>query len=77
MSQHEKLRAKLRAKPVEMRYSDVRRLLELEGWEPRNQVGSHVSFKKRGSRTLTVSAHNGLVPDYQLKQIHDALGLDD
>lgn len=77
MSQRDKLREKLRARPVEMRYRDVRRLLILEGWEQRNQVGSHVSFKKVGHRSLTISTTDGLVPQYQLDQILDALGLDD
>lgn len=77
MTQREKLLEKLQARPVEMRYRDVQRLLVLEGWTLRNQEGSHVTFKKPGHRSITVSTDNGLVPRYQLDQISETLGLED
>ncbi len=78
MSRYEKLRAQIVARPAEMRYRDIRTFLELEGWQLRNEAGSHVTFKKPGYRTIVLSKRGGqMVPDYQLDQICDILGLDD
>ncbi len=61
-----------------MRYSDVRSFLEFEGWQRRNEEGSHVTVKKQGFRTIVISKEGGrMVPGYQLDQICDILGLDD
>lgn len=49
MTQLEKLKEKIRARPPEARFDDVRRLLELNGWTMKPQKGtSHVIFKKPG-----------------------------
>ncbi len=78
MSQHDKLRAKVLARPPQMRYSEVRSFLEFEGWTRRNEEGSHVTFKKKGFRSITISRVGGkMVPRYQLDEICDILGLDD
>lgn len=77
MSQRDKLRAKILARPPQMRYSEVRNFLEFEGWTPRDEEGSHVTFKKKGHRSITLSKVGGkMVPRYQLDQICEILGLD-
>lgn len=78
MSQRDKLRAKILARPPQMRYSEVRNFLEFEGWTYRDEEGSHVTFKKKGYRSITLSKVGGkMVPRYQLDQICEILGLDD
>jgi predicted RNA binding protein YcfA (HicA-like mRNA interferase family) len=61
-----------------MRYSEVRRFLEFEGWARRSEEGSHVTFKKKGFRPIIISKVGGkMVPRYQLDEICEIIGLDD
>ena len=46
--------ARLKAKPPEASFADVRLVLEAYGWRQDRQKGSHVSFSKAGQRSLTL-----------------------
>ena len=78
MSQIEQLKEKLRARPPEARFSDVRKLLELNGWEKRRQKGSHVIFKKPNVGLITIPIDGGKkVKGVYLDKFAEQLGLDD
>lgn len=76
MARDEKLIERIRARPVQADFSDVRRLLELEGWVLARTAGSHHQFTKAGERTLSVPVHNHRVKRYILNEICHRLGLD-
>jgi predicted RNA binding protein YcfA (HicA-like mRNA interferase family) len=48
MTRREKLIARIRARPVEADFDDVRNLLEDFGWSVERERGSHVTFWKEG-----------------------------
>jgi len=79
MTQLAKLKAKLRARPTEAKFADVRKLLELNGWTMKPQDGtSHVIFKKAGERSLTVPISAGTrVKGIYLDKFAKQIGLDD
>ena len=79
MTQIEKLKAKLRARPTEAKFADVRKLLELNGWTMKAQDGtSHVIFKKPGARSLTIPLNAGTkVKGIYLDKFAEQIGLDD
>ena len=78
MSRDEKLLEKLRRRPVVTDFSDLERFLVGEGWERARQKGSHVSFKKAGSRTITIPLTGGRkVKGVYVEQVLERLGLDD
>lgn len=79
MSQLDKLIERIRRRPPEANFDDVRRLLEAFGWTMARQKGSHVSFTKRGDpRIFTVSLERGRkVKRVYLDKLCDLLGLDD
>ena len=78
MTRLEKLIERIRARPPEADFGDVVRVLEAFGYERKRQEGSHVSFKKSGSRTITVSLVSGSkVKRVYLDQICEILRLDD
>ncbi len=78
MTQREKLIERIRARPPEAEFEDVRLLLEAFGWTLRRERGSHVTFKKTGQRSITVSKVGGRkVKRVYLDQICERLGLDD
>ncbi len=77
MTQRDKLVDKFRARPSTARFSDVRKLLEMHGWEMVRKKGSHFIFRKPGERSLPVPVHNDRVDDVYIEQICDLLGLDE
>jgi predicted RNA binding protein YcfA (HicA-like mRNA interferase family) len=77
MSQREKLIARIRARPSEAYFTDVRKLLELFGWNCRAGTGSHRAFTKPGERTITVPIKDEKVRRVYLDEICERLGLDD
>ncbi len=78
MTQLEKLIARIRARPPEADFDDVRSLLEYHGWNLDRERGSHVHFVKLGERTLSVPKVGGRkVKRVYLDQICERLGLDD
>ena len=78
MTQLDKLIERIRARPPEASFSDVRRLLETYGWVLKRQTGSHAQFTKPGEGTQSVPLVSGRsVKRYILDQIIDRLGLDE
>jgi predicted RNA binding protein YcfA (HicA-like mRNA interferase family) len=61
VTRRERLVAKILGRPPEMDFDDVRWLLEEYGWEYRRERGSHVTFKKRGTGTVTIPKRRGRV----------------
>ena len=73
----DKLLAKIKARPSEADYRDVRALLEAFGWTERKGKGSHSVFTKAGERSITVPTISGRkIKRYILDQIIERLGLD-
>ena len=78
VTQLDRLIQRIRARPPEASFSDVRRLLEEYGWTFKRQKGSHVHFTKPEERTQTVPLVSGrYVKRFILDQIIDRLGLDE
>ncbi len=77
MTRRDKLIERIRQRPSEAKFSDVRLLLEIFGWEPIPKGGSHVRFRKIGERSITVPIHGGKVSRVYLDDICARLGLDD
>ncbi|MGI8554703.1 MAG: type II toxin-antitoxin system HicA family toxin [Dehalococcoidia bacterium] len=78
MSQREKLIERIRARPPEADFEDVRRLLELYGYEIKPGKHKHFAFRKPGYPTITVPTVSGRsVKRTYLDQICGMLGLDD
>lgn len=78
MRRRERLIARIRARPPQADFADVRSLLEEFGWRMDRQRGSHVSFTKEGERTITVPLISGRrVGRTYLTLICERLGLDD
>ena len=51
--------------PGEMRFSEVRKLLEAKGYRLTRINGSHHVFEKTGSRAMPIPVHHGKVkPGY-------------
>lgn len=78
MSRRERLVEKVRSRPPEVDFSDVRALVEEFGWTLGRERGSHVTFVKQGERSLTVPKVGGRkVKRAYLDMICKRLGLDD
>ena len=78
MTKLKRLIERIRARPSEASFSDVRQLLEAHGWTFKRQKGSHAQFTKPGEYTQTVPLVKGRsVKRYILDQILDRLGLDE
>jgi predicted RNA binding protein YcfA (HicA-like mRNA interferase family) len=77
-SRRDKLIEKIRRRPPEAEFTDVRHLLEEFDWKLDRQTGSHVMFVKAGERTISVPVVSGRkVKRTYLDQICERLGLDD
>jgi predicted RNA binding protein YcfA (HicA-like mRNA interferase family) len=79
MTKREKLVERIRARPPQAGFEDVRRVLEMYGWTMRSprSGSSHFTFAKEGeSEILTVVKHNERVKRVYLDKICKALGLD-
>jgi predicted RNA binding protein YcfA (HicA-like mRNA interferase family) len=63
-------------RPPEARFSDVKQLLEREGFAPRRQRGSHVTFGKEGSRAIVIPISDGKAKSVYLDRICADLGLE-
>ena len=61
MSKLEKLLAKMRRFPPEMRYEEVERVLNAFGYEEDRSSGSHHAFYLRGCPPIVVPKHRGRV----------------
>lgn len=77
MGDIEKLIERIRRRPPEARFSDVRRLLIAFGWAEDRSSGSHVVFVKAGERSISVPKSGEKVKRVYLDQLCVRLGLDD
>lgn len=60
MSRDKKLIEQLLQRPRSgMRWDDVRKALEMLGWELKRQKGSHAAFRKDGRQAITISLVGG------------------
>lgn len=76
MSQRQKLIQRIRRRPPEASFHDVRSLLKQFEWEHSRTVGSHFTFTKAGEFPIVVPVHNQKVGRRYLDTICDRLGLD-
>jgi hypothetical protein len=78
MSTRDKLIERLRARPPEMNFGEVQKVLEAHEWQMR-RGGKHTGvFTKAGERSITVPTRKGRkVAREYLDQICIRLGLDD
>jgi predicted RNA binding protein YcfA (HicA-like mRNA interferase family) len=78
MSKREKLIKRIRARPPEADFDDVRALLEDFGWALARTSGSHNTFTKDGVSPIVVPTVSGRrVKQHYLDRLCDLLGLDD
>lgn len=69
---------RIRRRPAEADYSDVRRLLHAFGWQDDRQQGSHVTLVKAGELPIVIPLVGGRkVKRVYLDHVCDALRLDD
>jgi len=78
MSKKEKLIERLLRKPVDMRFDEVKVILEHFGFtlDNKNQKGSHFVFCK-GDLQMTVPVHNHVVKRTYLQIMIEMLGLEE
>jgi predicted RNA binding protein YcfA (HicA-like mRNA interferase family) len=55
--------------PGEVRYGEVKRMLEAKGYFLRRTTGSHHIFKKEGATPITIPVHHGKVKPVYVSQI--------
>lgn len=78
MTKHAKVVARIRARPPEADFDDVRTLLRINDWTEDRQEGSHVTFVKPGELPLTIPTIKGRkVKRFYLRVLCERLGLDD
>lgn len=78
MTQLVKLIQRLRARPPEARFNDVRRVMEAYGWEFDRQSGSHCTFVKPGELPFVIPTVSGrTVKRRYLDRVCALLELDD
>jgi predicted RNA binding protein YcfA (HicA-like mRNA interferase family) len=68
MTKREKLRQRLKNNPKNATFSDIRKLLEQEGFELNRITGSHHVFTK-GEITFVVPVHNNKVKTVYVKRV--------
>ena len=71
MSRNEKLLEKARTNPKNLKFTELCRLCEMFGMEPRPGSGSHVPYKRSTPPifTLSIQNKNGMAKPYQVKQL--------
>ncbi|MFQ4134931.1 type II toxin-antitoxin system HicA family toxin [Nodosilinea sp. PGN35] len=68
MTKREKLRERLKNNPNNVRFSDIRKLLEYEDFELDRVTGSHHVFIK-GELILVIPVHNNKVKTVYVKRV--------
>ena len=68
MTKREKLRERLKNNPNNVRFSDIRKLLEYEDFELDRVTGSHHIFIK-GEVILVIPVHNNKVKTVYVKRV--------
>lgn len=76
MSRREKLIEKIRARPPEADFSDVRRLLEMHGWTLDRERGSHAYFVNQSQQFSVPRVSGRKVKRTYLDKICTLLDLD-
>lgn len=61
--------------PSEVRYSEVKRLLESHGWVLNRINGSHHVFTKPAGRSFSIPVHHGKVKFPYVREIKKHLGI--
>jgi predicted RNA binding protein YcfA (HicA-like mRNA interferase family) len=78
MTKRQKLLEQLLDFPTEMRYTDVKKILEGFGYQEDDGKGSHFVFRQANHEPITLSKKHGkMVKRYQLKDIAKALNLEE
>jgi predicted RNA binding protein YcfA (HicA-like mRNA interferase family) len=78
MTKRQKLLETLLDFPVEMRYSDVKKVLEEFGYKEEGGKGSHFVFRQANHEPITLSKKHGkMIKRYQLKDVAKALKLEE
>jgi predicted RNA binding protein YcfA (HicA-like mRNA interferase family) len=78
MTKRQKLLEQLLKFPVEMRYSDVKKILEGFGYQEDGGKGSHFVFRQADHEPITISKKHGkMIKRYQLKDLAKALELEE
>lgn len=57
----------------EIRFAEVRALLERHGWSLARISGSHHIFEKAGSKLLSIPVHRGKVKPAYVRQVEKAI----
>ncbi|WP_017300438.1 type II toxin-antitoxin system HicA family toxin [Nodosilinea nodulosa] len=68
MSKRDKLRERLKNNPADARFSDIRKLLEYEGFVLDRVTGSHHVFLK-DDITFVIPVHNNKVKTVYVKRV--------
>ena len=78
MSKWDKLIARLTPLSADIRFEELRKILEAYGYEMRETSGgsSHVTFRKKGRNPITVPRHTPIKKVY-IEMIRDAVEKED
>ncbi len=78
MSKKEKLLQRLKSRPKDFTFEEMRTLLEMLGYAMDNKgktSGSRVKFTKNNDIVILHKPHPGnIIPEYQIRQIIEKLG---
>ena len=77
MSKTEKLCARLLAKPTDMRFSEVKYLVEQFGFKLRRSGGTHAVVRHPSGKTITIVIHDNCVKHGYLVQLIKLLNLEE
>ena len=72
MSQFEKLMLKLLSLPREMRYEELKSILERFGFEGHEVGSSHITYRKDGYPIVTIPRHGDIKRTY-IRMVRDAI----
>lgn len=62
--------------PSEVRFAEIRKLLESHGWTLDRIRGSHHNFQKEGERPIAIPVHKGKVKPAYLRDVRKRLGIE-
>ena len=76
MSKLEKLLQRIKNNPKTVRFEELDKILRHEGYEPSQPRGgsSHYTYKRVGSRSLTIPRQIPYVNEYYVRDVLAALG---
>ena len=78
MSKWDKLIARLKSLSADIRFEELRKILEAYGYEMRETSGgsSHATFRKKGKSPITVPRHTPIKKVY-IEMVRDAVEKED